>query len=495
MHYWHFPIVHYPTLFMPLPTLFIEQMRALLPQDDYKAFEAALGEPSPVSIRLNPFKRPRQWPDYAASALFGGSSTVAWAQDGFYLDRRPSFTSDPLFHQGAYYVQEASSMFVEQAIKTALSLLDDSKSNESKFPTPHLAIDLCAAPGGKSTLLRSLLPQNWLLLSNDLVRPRAEVLKQNMMKWGHEEVVVTCNRPQDIGRLAGMADIMLVDAPCSGEGMFRKEEKAVSQWSPTLVEECARRQREILNAAWPALKEGGFLIYSTCTFNTLEDEQNIRYICEQLGGEVVAIPTQEEWNITGSLLKGFTRPVYRFLPHRTRGEGFFLALIRKTAPAQSAPINNSATRIKGKGGLKPAKSKLTPLGKSDRSLLATTDDYLLFPHSDEEWAVPAVFAQYIETMCRTLYPLSAGIALHTLKGRKQLPHQALALSRLINTGAMPTVALSREDAIQYLHYMPLKISAPRGFVLLTHEGLGLGFCNNIGTRANNLYPKEWRILK
>lgn len=494
---------------MPLPTLFIEQMRALLPQDDYKAFEAVIGGPSPVSIRLNPFKKPRQWPDYVASALCEGISTVAWAQDGFYLDRRPSFTADPLFHQGAYYVQEASSMFVEQAVKTALRLLDDNESSknfnqdgqdntgkgENKPKAPRLAIDLCAAPGGKSTLLRSILPQDWLLLSNDLVRPRAEVLKQNMMKWGHEGVVVTCNRPQDIGRLTGMAGIMLVDAPCSGEGMFRKEEKAVSQWSPTLVEECARRQREILNAAWPALKEGGFLIYSTCTFNTLEDEQNIRYICQQLGGEVVAVPTQEEWNITGSLLDGFTLPVYRFLPHKTRGEGFFIALIRKTAPARNTGTkgyatdsNTSATRIKGK-------SKLKPLAKSCLSLLTTTDDFLLMPHGDEEWAVTAVFAPYIETMCRTLYPLSAGIALHTLKGRKQLPHQALALSRLLNTEAMPTVALSRDDALQYLHYMPLKINAPRGFVLLKHEGLGLGFCNNIGTRANNLYPKEWRILK
>lgn len=492
MQYWQFPIAHYPTLFMPLPTLFTEQMRALLPQDDYKAFEAALVEPSPVSIRLNPFKKPRQWLSDAASALFYGSNRVAWAQDGFYLARRPSFTADPLFHQGAYYVQEASSMFVEQAIKTALGLLDDNESSEDKPVAPHLAIDLCAAPGGKSTLLRSLLPEDWLLLCNDPVRPRAEVLKQNMMKWGHESVVVTCNRPQDIGRLGGMADIMLVDAPCSGEGMFRKEEKAVSQWSPSLVEECSKRQREILNAAWPALKEGGFLIYSTCTFNTLEDEQNIRYVCQHLGGEVVAITTPQEWNITGSLLEGFAQPVYRFLPHLTRGEGFFLALIRKTAPAQSAPINNSATRIKGKSGLKPSKSKLS---KSIRSLLLPTGDFLLMPHGDEEWAIPAAFAPHIEALCRTLYPLSAGIALHTLKGRKQLPHQALALSRLLNTEAFPTVELTKDEAIQYLHYMPLKISAPRGFVLLTHEGLGLGFCNNIGSRANNLYPKEWRILK
>lgn len=466
---------------MSLPPLFVQQMRTLLPQADYALFEAALNEPSPVSIRFNPFKQPAQWPAYAASSLFQGSHNVAWAQDGLYLAQRPSFTADPLFHQGAYYVQEASSMFVEQAINTALALIKDSESGLDNNSTPRLAIDLCAAPGGKSTLVRSLLPKEWLLLCNDPVRPRAEVLKQNMQKWGHEGAVVTCNRPQDIGRLSGLADIILVDAPCSGEGMFRKEEKAVSQWSPTLVEECAKRQKEILKTAWPALKEGGFLIYSTCTYNTLEDEQNILYICQQLGGEAITIPIKSEWNICGSLLESADIPVYRFLPHLTRGEGFFLALIRKTAAASPA-------HIKGKSGLRPLPVNL-------QSLLLPTERHLVMERGDEAWAIPALYAPLIEVLCRILYPLSAGVPIHTVKGRKQLPHQALALSRLLNTEAFPTMALNKEDAIQYLHYMPLKISAPKGFVLLTHEGLGLGFCNNIGQRANNLYPKEWRILK
>lgn len=456
-------------------------MRALLPQADYALFESALSEPSPVSIRLNPFKQPSPWPAYATSALFEGSQNVAWAQDGLYLNRRPPFTTDPLFHQGAYYVQEASSMFVEQAIKTALTLMNDNGSGTAAGITSRLAIDLCAAPGGKSTLVRSLLPKEWLLLCNDPVRPRAEVLKENMQKWGHEGVAVTCNRPSDIGSFAGLADIILVDAPCSGEGMFRKEEKAVSQWSPTLVEECANRQKEILQAAWPALREGGFLIYSTCTYNTLEDEQNVAFICDELGGEAVAIPTNEDWHVSGSLLKGTSLPVYRFLPHLTRGEGFFLALIRKTAPT-------SPTRIKSKSALKPLK-------RAEQSLLASQETFFMMERGAEAWAIPALHAPIIEALCRKLYPLSAGVPLYTIKGHKQQPHQALALSRLANAEAFPTVSLSKDDAINYLHYMPLKLSVPKGFIRLTHEGLGLGFCNNIGQRANNLYPKEWRILK
>lgn len=458
---------------MSLPPAFTEQMNSLLTPSEFSQFQSAMSQSPSISVRLNPFKVSRRLPSFISS-----EQQVPWAQNAFYLSQRPDFTNDPLIHQGVYYVQEASSMFVEQAINRVLDILNTDGGNKNK---PHLCIDLCAAPGGKSTLLRSLLPDNWLLLCNDIVRPRAEILKENILKWGHEGVVVTCNRPEEIGRLGGLADVMLIDAPCSGEGMFRKEEKAVSQWSPALVEECSRRQREIAEAAWPALKEGGFLIYSTCTFNTSEDEKTVRFICEQLGGQAVNIPIKGEWKIRGSLLNGLNMPVYRFLPHLTRGEGFFLALIRKTAPAK-------AIGIKGK-------STLPRTDNYCASLLTGSEPFYMLSHNDEQWAIPANESALVETICKTLYPLSAGIPLYTLKGHKKQPHQGLALSRLVNVRAFPTVELSKDEALIFLRFMPLKISAPKGFVLLTHEGLGLGFCNNLGTRANNLYPKEWRIRK
>ena len=476
---------------MQLPVAFTEQMRTLLGNAEWEAFCTALDMPPQVSLRPNinsqlstlNYQCRRHSEDFvngrrsqtdakksksdaATFELSNFKSPVPWSSIGHYLSRRPEFIIDPAFHAGAYYVQEASSMFVEQALR--------------QCGEPKLALDLCAAPGGKSTLLRSLLPDDALLVCNEPVRSRANILRENIIKWGHEGCMVTCNYPKDFVKLGAMFDLILVDAPCSGEGMFRKDNPAVEMWSPANVEECARRQRDILQTIWPALQSGGYLIYSTCTYNTRENEENVRFICETLGAEAVDIPIDKGWNITGSLLKGFDKPVYRFMPHKTRGEGFFLALLRKNGEPKNIAVKKAQTT-------KPLPKEYIDILQTDRMATIDTPEVL--------YAVSAAHAPIVEHLLKTLYPLHMGVALCERKGKKLIPHHSLAMSRLLSKDAYPRAELSLQDALEYLRHEAIRIDAPKGYVIVSYSGFPLGFVNNLGSRANNLYPAEWRIRK
>ena len=295
---------------MELNAVFVERTRLFFGEERYARFEQALEKEPVVSIRHNGAKM--QFSDSAAS--------VPWASDGRYLDNRPVFTADPLFHAGCYYVQEASSMFVEQVVRQLVN-------------KPVRALDLCAAPGGKSTHLLSLLPAGSMLVSNEPVPQRAQVLAENVTKWGNSSTVVTRNDPADFAPFRNFFDFVLVDAPCSGEGMFRKDAFAVEQWSLSNVELCAKRQREILAGVWDSLRPGGLLVYSTCTFNREENEDCVEWIADELGAKPLSLETGGDWNITGSLTtEGL--PVYRFIPGYTAGEGLFLAVLRKDGESE-----------------------------------------------------------------------------------------------------------------------------------------------------------------
>lgn len=291
---------------MNLPSDFITRTRTLLGEAQFEKLYEALQHDTPVSIRLNRNKCQSVPPE---------STPVPWCETGYYLNIRPTFTFDPLFHAGSYYVQEASSMFVEQAVRQYVH-------------EPVVMLDLCAAPGGKSTLVRSVLPEGSMLVANEVMRNRSQVLAENLIKWGDEGVIVTNNDPADFTPLEAMFDVILTDVPCSGEGMFRKDPVAIGEWSIDNVTVCWQRQRRILKDIWPCLKPGGILIYSTCTYNREENEDNVAWIARELGAEVLPVAVQEAWNITGNLT-GEEFPVYRFLPHRTVGEGLFLAVLRK----------------------------------------------------------------------------------------------------------------------------------------------------------------------
>ena len=458
---------------MNLPIPFEESMRQLL-GEDYDAFrEALLGEPA-VSIRLNRSK-------VGATPPY---EPVPWATDSYYLPERPTFTFDPLFHVGSYYVQEASSMFVEQAVKQHL-------------PEARVALDLCAAPGGKSTLLRSLLPEDCVLVSNEVMRQRAQVLAENITKWGHPRCIVTSNYPADFTPLGELFDLILVDAPCSGEGMFRKDEVAVAEWSPENVEVCWRRQRDILTDIWGTLRPGGLLIYSTCTFNTKEDEENVHWMMEELGAELLPISIDESWGITPSLIPDVAH-AYRFLPGRTRGEGFFLAALRKkdaSTPTHEKGEEAYRSTKKNKKDKAKGKQPSQAVPAECKGWLTNPNRYTYKTTGAEVIALPTDMEALRTDLEERLYILKAGITLAELKGRDILPAHDLSMSTALCPEAFPRHELSYTDALRYLHReaIALPSETPRGFVLVTYRDMPLGFVKNLGNRANNLYPNEWRI--
>lgn len=456
---------------MNLPSEFAERTRSLMGEENYHLLESALQGEAPVSIRANSEK---------CIEPVGGEP-VPWSSSGVYLKARPTFTFDPLFHAGCYYVQEASSMFVEQVLKTYV--------NE-----PVVMLDLCAAPGGKSTDARSVLPEGSLLVANEVMRSRVQVLAENLIKWGNPEVVVTHNDPADFASLPAVFDVILTDVPCSGEGMFRKDQVAVEEWSVDNVRICYQRQRRILTDIWQVLKAGGLLIYSTCTYNKEENEDNVAWIARELGAEILEVPVCPEWGITGNLAGG-DFPVYRFLPHKTKGEGFFLAVLRKKGE-KSKDYSKECTggkKDKKKGG----KGKQQPVAvpKEAKGWLQHSEAYLFEVKGNDIVAFPKAHSGTYALLQQALKVVHAGVTLGELKGKDVIPHHSLAMSILLNRNAFPTVELAYDEAVAYLRKeaVALDVSVPRGHVLLTYKGVPLGFAKNIGNRANNLYPQEWRI--
>lgn len=375
-----------------LPEEFIRGTRLIMGEERFNSYMEAFNKEAPTSIRLNPKYSFGAKPQHA----------VPWCEEGFYLEGRPQFTFDPLFHTGCYYVQEAASMFVTHILRQS-------------GVCPQSALDLCAAPGGKSTALRSVLPPDCVLISNEPMGTRAQILLENVTKWGGTNHIVTNNYPRDFRKAKLKFDVILCDVPCSGEGMFRRDPNTISEWSPQNVEKCWQLQREIVTDAWECLNPGGLLIYSTCTFNTKENEENIRWILDNYDAQVLDIPVDPSWHITGSLLEGFNQPVYRFIPGITRGEGLFVCALRKAGSLQPKPFNSK------KVALKVLEAEFE---KSDTS-----------------------------------------------------------------------VDFDFSEALKYLRGEALTLPAdtPRGIVTVTYKGIPLGPVKNIGNRANNLYPKPWRI--
>lgn len=445
---------------------FINILDEILEASERNRLLKALETEPQISIRFNPLI-PGAESIVFESLQCSADGRVPWAENAVYLDHRPFFTLDPLFHQGCYYVQEASSMFIEQAVRRCVT-------------GPVHALDLCAAPGGKSTLLASLLPKGSLLVSNEIQRGRAQILAENMVKWGRPGVMVTCNTPKQIGQSSLMFDIITVDAPCSGEGMFRKDEGAVRDWSIGNVEMCAARQREIIEDVWPALRPGGYMIYSTCTFNRHEDEDNVQWIVEQFGAEIIPLETKSEWNIKGSLTDK-NLPVCHFMQHLTRGEGFFLCVLRKP----DGVFRNVATR--------PFKTD-PAVPSLCRGWLAPSDGYEFFIKDNSIFAMPSDIASAMRQVAHELYSLVPGIEVAVLKGHDWVPAHALSMSNALNGDAFCRIEVSRHQALEYLHCDALHLEdAPRGIVLLTYKNIPLGFAKNLGNRANNMYPQEWRI--
>lgn len=451
-----------------------------------------------TSIRLNPLKlcnptysSETEAPDANDTVPFKEAASVPWCSNGYYLAERPVFTLDPLFHSGAYYVQEASSMYMElaaAAIEQAWSnsLPDSSSYNISGkfFNNAINALDLCAAPGGKSTHLHSLLGADSLLVSNEVIKSRATILADNIAKWGADNVVVTNNDPADFKAFNEYFHLVVVDAPCSGEGLFIKEPQAIGEWSLANVNLCAQRQQRILSDIWHALKPGGFLIYSTCTYNKYENDGNLNFLKTELGAEIIDIPIPSGCSIIKTPKGGL-----QFVPGLVEGEGQFMAVVRKRGEDTPAQSKNRKTK-------EPA-----VVVEKDCNYLSG-QNYILTLNGDLVKGYRKEIYQRVKFVEANLRCVLSGIAVANKKGKDYIPHADLALQQsfgqMVAEGLLPSkiaaIEVCKEDALKFLAKEPLVLKdAPLGYILLTYKGLGLGFLKNIGNRTNNLLPMARRI--
>ena len=439
-----------------LPAGFIDSVRPLLGAET-EEFLSALDSAPPVSVRLS--RKVRSVDGY--SGVPASWRPVPWCPDGYYLPERPPFTLDPLLHAGVYYVQEASSMFLWQVLV--------------QHAAPDwLVLDMCAAPGGKSTLIGSFLSERGFLVCNEFVPQRANILAENISKWGRGNTLVTNNAPAHFGQYGGLFDAVVVDAPCSGEGMFRKDEGAIAEWSPANVAKCVVRQREILSSAWDALKPGGLLVYSTCTYNRMENEENVQWLMAEYGAELLDVATDGAWGVWR------TECGCRFMPHRTLGEGLFMAAVRK--PGERG--GDRAFRLPKR------------LPEKEEGLLRWIDTrgWTTLLHKEVYYAVQESRYPMVLSMTQNLNVLQFGVPLAVRKGKDFVPQQGLALSGLLAEGAFPVCGLDYRQAVTFLRAEAMMLAdAPRGFVLVTYRGLPLGFVKSVGNRCNNLYPSAWRI--
>ncbi|HLN20072.1 MAG TPA: hypothetical protein VK213_03230 [Bacteroidales bacterium] len=442
------------------PGSFIKRLEGqeYIDQDDLLA---SLKEPSPVSIMINRSKWTR-FPE--------GAEPVPWCESGFYLQARPSFTLDPLFHAGCYYPREASGMFIEEALRQSVE-----DNNNLRV------LDLCGAPGGKSIHLSGLINGNSLLISNEVIRTRASILDETITKWGCTNTLVTNNDPAAFGRLKGYFDVIVADVPCSGEGMFRGR-VAVDQWSEENAFHCSERQKRIISDVWPALRENGILIYSTCTFNPDENEKNISWLIDNYEAEIVPLDVSSFTGITGVDYNGIKG--YGFYPGKIRGEGFFLSVIRKTS-AEVNGINSTGAKYK----------ELIP-EKRDISLAGTwieISDERIIRKNDALTALPCAISEYL-AITRYLNIIRHGIHIASIKGKDYIPVSELVLAQSFKSTAFPSMDADYETALKFLHRDSISAgSIPVGWNTVTYMKQNLGLIKCIGQRVNNYYPVSWRI--
>ena len=430
--------------------------------------DALSGEPS-VSVRINPAKAG------SPSEIFGNlvSGPVEWNRHAAFLSERPAFTLDPLIHAGAYYVQDSSAMFPGKAFRDVLD-----KVLESGIISPKV-LDLCAAPGGKTTDISASLRESckggYLLISNEIMKQRAAVLADNAAVWGDPSVVVTSVDPKAFGTLPGFFDIIVADVPCSGEGMFRKDDEAVSQWSEENVALCQARQRRIVADVWPSLAEGGFLVYSTCTFNNLENDDNVKWICSEFGAEIVGIDgcglLRTECGV--SLVPGFVR-----------GEGQYCAVLRKTSPSAGTAACSGRQQDRWQKLPEAHASIIRPLLDEEMAMIVKDGRIVAVPE----------YVRCVLSMLEPLRPLARGLAVGMFKGKDFIPDADLALSLSLRRGAFNEFEVNRETALSFLHRDPVRLpDAERGMLLLVYRGLPIGFVKNLGNRCNSLHPLHRRI--
>jgi NOL1/NOP2/sun family putative RNA methylase len=450
-----------------LPPSFVEALSSLPGFDPDPFIEVHQSNEQVTSIRLNPEK-----PTPAIHDLPVGQQ-VPWCNEGLYLSERPSFTLDPVFHGGAYYVQEASSMFIDHVVKQIYL----------ESPPPRRVLDLCAAPGGKSTLLAAALPDSFIV-SNEVIKTRVPVLAENISKWGCDQVIVTNNDPKDFKKLPGYFDLMLVDAPCSGSGLFRKDPAAIDEWSEANVVMCSVRQRRILADTIGCLKQDGVLIYSTCSYSAEEDEDIADWIVETFQLEPLKIGVDPSWGIVETESKKHRAQGYRFYPDKVQGEGFFVACFRQVHVVDELYWQAGKVQLASK----QIQSIVEPF-------LTAPADYLLSDYKEIVIASLKKWADETGIVSKYLQVRKSGVGVGTIKGKDLVPHHELVLSNLL-TPDMPVINVQKDDALKYLRRQDFAVEAGRtGWTVIRYGDISLGWVKVLPNRVNNYYPTNWRILK
>lgn len=449
--------LHYICSMRPLPEAFTDRIRKQFP-NDHSVFLESLEFPVRTSIHVHPIK---------GKDLFAEEKSVPWWPGGRMLGERPKFTYDPLFHAGAYYPQESSSMFIGFLAGQILKNRSDVR-----------VLDLCASPGGKSILLSEVIAERGVLISNEVNRSRAKILQENLVKWGASNVVVTSAEASHFSALKGYFDLVLVDAPCSGEGMFRKDERAREEWSEANVRMCAARQKDILRYIPDLLKPDGHLIYSTCTFAPEENEYQTDFLVNEYGLQEARPVLPEAWNEAITLDGGF-----KFLPHKAEGEGFYCNVFRK-------PPGSALFSLPGKTSSSGWYRRLT------------TKEFTLFTGWNLSGAVLnkqmtvydlPMSLEELEYLQRFVFIIMPGVEIGELIRDTLIPAHALSMQPNIHS-VFPEIEISRQDAIAYLSKEEIKIEAPtQGWALVSYLGRSLGFVKVLRNRVNNYYPRDWKI--
>jgi 16S rRNA C967 or C1407 C5-methylase (RsmB/RsmF family)/NOL1/NOP2/fmu family ribosome biogenesis protein len=471
---------------MQLPDLLLQSIEHTKGFDKTAFEEVHASGEQVVSIRLNPLKLSMlngEWAlGYRQEAIGNKQEEihhsslithqpVPWSSSGYYLSQRPSFTLDPLLHAGAYYVQEASSMFLEQALKQSVEL-----------DQPLLVLDLCAAPGGKSTLLQSVISKESLLVSNEVIQTRVNILKENIIKWGAGNVVVTNNDPTAFSKLHGLFDVLVIDAPCSGSGLFRRDAEAIKEWSEDNVQLCSQRQQRILADAWNCLKEDGVLIYSTCSYSSEEDEEILDWVMKEFKVESLELKVENEWNID-EVQSTAGAYGYRFWPYKVKGEGFFMAAFKKKESADQLRIKIKTTQLASKQEAAIA-----------ANWISSSEGLTFIKQGQNITAIPTQWNETIQYLMQELKVRYAGVELGTIAKNDLLPEHALAVSTILKEDVVK-VELTLEQSLDYLRKNEINIDSPhKGWALAVHNNFPLGWMKLLGNRINNYYPKEWRIL-
>ena len=451
-----------------LPAALLKQLTAA-PGFDEPAFVAvhAAAQP-PVSVRLHPKKITPEETEHLPIA-----APVLWAEQGRYLSERPVFSLDPLWHAGAYYVQEASSMAIELAWQHVPQ------------QQPVKVLDLCAAPGGKSTHLLSLMKPEDVLVTNEVISSRVNILLENITRWGNANVLVTNNDPKDFGQLDGLFDVLLIDAPCSGSGLFRRDPEAIQEWSEDNVTMCWQRQQRIIADAWNALAPGGIFIYTTCSFSPEEDEAVVDWVHQQFDVESLAVTIPESSGIVTSMSETMNHPCYRFYPNLVKGEGFFMAVFRKKSAAEAITISSAKQKA-----YRTIKAAQPPVDVA--RWVKEEADLQWYMHKEVWYAMPANTFDTFAQLQNSLKVRKAGVCVGEMMHQQLQPDHALAMSNCINSN-IRCIELSLSEALKFLRKEAIEVEAEKGWHLVCFQQVPLGWIKHLGNRSNNYYPKEWRL--